>query len=175
MIYFFFFFGHHLVSGGWEAWENSGTPYVWPTWRDCSCSFNSFDAGGSDSNCPNWWKINGQTTLTKFHRRTRLDSRWKETTCHLFSLFLSFFFCFVFFGPAPSTDNLAPFSITTLFLRSLTLRNGAPVTPRNVRVRCSRKRVLGRRRTDSKTQNGGEIRFVNIVSCFTIVNNNNNE
>ena len=43
--FFFFFFCCHYWSRGWEAWENSGTPYVWPTWRDCFCSFHSFDAG----------------------------------------------------------------------------------------------------------------------------------
>lgn len=44
-IFSFFFFCCHYWSRGWEAWENSGTPYVWPTWRDCFCSFHSFDAG----------------------------------------------------------------------------------------------------------------------------------
>lgn len=104
---------------------------------------------------------------TKLQWRGR-HSRWKEITSRLFNMYP-----FFMFSAQHRLQIISHHSRLLPCSSKFYAPNGAPVTFRNVRVRCSRKRFLGRRRTDSKTQNGREIRFVNIVSCFTIVNNNN--
>ena len=91
-------------------------------------------------------------------------SRRKEITSRLFNMYP-----FFMFSAQHRLQIISHHSRLLPCSSKFYAPNGAPVTFRNVRVRCSRKRFLGRRRTDSKTQNGREIRFVNILSTFSFV------